>query len=65
MDPNISELRMRRLLLGLTQEEIAQRAGCTQRAVSYVESGSVRGGRVAQAVFAALERIEREDRAER
>lgn len=35
----LSDARLRRLLVGLTQEEIAVRAGCTQRAVSYMESG--------------------------
>ena len=56
----IGEVKLRRLLAGLTQQQVARLAGCDQKTVSRVESGTTRSGPSAAAIFSALERIERE-----
>ena len=57
-----SEVRLRRLMLGLSQEEVARLARCDQKTVSRVESGATRTGPSAAAIFSALEQAERDAR---
>jgi predicted transcriptional regulator len=57
----VSDLRVWRVSLGLTQAEIAQRVGCTQRTVSHLECGSMsHGGRVLHEIVRVLTELQQD-----